>query len=486
MFSLYISPTKFTLLELTPASEGKFTLSRVHEGDLPHQNLKDAQLIKPKEIAGAINKFIKEEDDLTLILPEAAYFTSRLTLPANSTEETVNATAFKQLGLSPDDFFSASKVIKKEAKEWFFIHIAVPKTYIMQYETLLSHLNTPASHVFPESVAAFPILKSAVKGNDVVAYLANPTSLIFVDSLGPISSNSLPDEENIEKEVIGAVNDFFKQTKEKVKSLVISSSLASHFNKLDVEMTPTSHLLEQKISSIAPQGMEGLSLDTLNPASLGLFLLDPTTTIDLLPQKSQPSTKPQIPLTEVLKSEAPPQTEAVPPLRTVSGAGRPGRNSMKTLLPVIGAFILGCLLTFGAMSLLGRGGSSPLVAEPTPTPEPSPTASPTPIAIDRSGLKVRILNGTKTAGLAAKMSDFLKGLGYESVTTGNAQTDTLVKSTLEVKEAKTDIAAGIAGDISPNIPGIEGKDTLDEDSDFDAIITLGQDFVASGSPTPTE
>lgn len=100
-------------------------------------------------------------------------------------------------------------------------------------------------------------------------------------------------------------------------------------------------------------------------------------------------------------------------LRSQDGGNRPALIAV--VLIVLLALGLG-----GWFILKGRGGTSPT---PAPTPQIEIIApSPTP-GIDRSQIKIEILNGTGTAGEAAFLKGKLTPLGYSDFALGNAPTE---------------------------------------------------------------
>jgi len=116
-----------------------------------------------------------------------------------------------------------------------------------------------------------------------------------------------------------------------------------------------------------------------------------------------------------------------------------------------------------------------ITATPSPTPfveapvESAPTPEPTP-EFDRSKYTLRILNGTKTAGLAASVSAKLKDLGYSVAKTGNASTS--AETTIKVKEDATGLFEQLAQDLSADFKAVAG-DALKDSDDVDAEVTLG-------------
>lgn len=95
--------------------------------------------------------------------------------------------------------------------------------------------------------------------------------------------------------------------------------------------------------------------------------------------------------------------------------------------------------------------SETAVATPTPatddrltavaTPEPTPTPSPTPSAapVDRSKIKVEVLNGTGTAGDAGLVKGILEDLEITEITVGNADEQEETETTVTYSD-KLDMA----------------------------------------------
>lgn len=128
-------------------------------------------------------------------------------------------------------------------------------------------------------------------------------------------------------------------------------------------------------------------------------------------------------------------------------------------------------------SLFGlRGNSAPLTTaisstSPKPTIQPSASSSASPTT-DKADLKIEVLNGTGTTGLAKKESDELSSLGYTSIDVGNAsQTNNQTIITLDDKvsqDQKDEIVTLMKKDFDPVV-----VKSATSASDYDVIITTG-------------
>jgi len=120
----------------------------------------------------------------------------------------------------------------------------------------------------------------------------------------------------------------------------------------------------------------------------------------------------------------------------------------------------------------------------TPTPTPEPTASPTPkpsanpvdkaTGLDRSKLNVLIQNGSGEAGVASKASDYLKGLGYDVASTGNADNYDYINVTIQVKADKSDYLALLKKDLGFNYTIGNTSSDLPDSSTEDALVIIGK------------
>jgi hypothetical protein len=182
-------------------------------------------------------------------------------------------------------------------------------------------------------------------------------------------------------------------------------------------------------------------------------------------------------------------------------------SKARIILIIIGIIILIALIAFAVIATGGKGeGEKELTptppppteaptptteASPTPsgkvTPSPTPKASPTPAkgtptptpkggsssVLDRSDLSVAVQNGSGTAGAATKASDALKKLGYDVVSSGNADNFDYTDVTIQVKGTKKAYLQQLKDDLSDDYT--IGSATSDyTGTDADALIIIGK------------
>jgi len=144
-----------------------------------------------------------------------------------------------------------------------------------------------------------------------------------------------------------------------------------------------------------------------------------------------------------------------------------------------------------------------LTITPSPTEYEFPTDTPTPIAsptatlkkvtpttkptekpvtdsvdktsgLDRSALNVEVQNGSGEAGVAAKGSDTLKGLGYKVVATGNADNFDYQDVTIQVKSTKSNYLALLKKDLGFSYTIGTTSADLASSSTADALVIIGK------------
>lgn len=113
---------------------------------------------------------------------------------------------------------------------------------------------------------------------------------------------------------------------------------------------------------------------------------------------------------------------------------------------------------------------------PTPTPTPKPSVNPVDktTGLDRSKLNVVIQNGSGEAGVASKASDYLKGLGYNVSSTGNADNYNYTNVFIKVKPDKSDFLGLLKKDLGFNYTIGTTSADLSSSSLEDALVIIGK------------
>lgn len=136
-------------------------------------------------------------------------------------------------------------------------------------------------------------------------------------------------------------------------------------------------------------------------------------------------------------------------------------------------------------------------ANPTPTPDTSmedqlPTEEPTEAMADISSFKVKVLNGTAVAGLAAKLQTDLEGAGFTVSDTGNAANKNFTAVEIQSKTSvPKEVITKLKEQLTKSSYTVGTEKALDDGDEDDIIVIIGTsskptEATAKATPTPTE
>ena len=286
-----------------------------------------------------------------------------------------------------------------------------------------------------------------------------------------------------------------------------------------VNLTPPETTGEVKPKMIFAPEVEQAAGGPVEPAAVTGAVTEPAAVI----QPTQPEVKPEQPETEV-KPEQPevkpeqkaaaakpevPAGELARSIDTLAKIVDPGKPAEQTegVTPAAGgkdggekkgsglglgvalAFVIGFGLGIIAGYVLwGRFviGGIPVMVENEQVMDkqaslsPTPEVSPTPIAgLKRTEIKIKVLNGTGSKGVAAAGKEYLEGLGYADVATGNAKRSDYTKTEVVLGKDKAAYWSLLKEDLAKKYTLADGFTTDDEllaaSGGYDALVIIGEE-----------
>ena len=117
-----------------------------------------------------------------------------------------------------------------------------------------------------------------------------------------------------------------------------------------------------------------------------------------------------------------------------------------------------------------------LTSKPTSSPTPKPTSNPvdSSTGLDRSKLSVTVQNGSGQAGVAGTGSNFLKQLGYNVTSTGNADNFDYTNVSVSVKNSESEYLNLIKKDLEKGYSVASTSANLDNGFSSDALVIIGK------------
>jgi hypothetical protein len=154
-----------------------------------------------------------------------------------------------------------------------------------------------------------------------------------------------------------------------------------------------------------------------------------------------------------------------------------GQRKKVSWLSIVELLMIPGLVVWLGMALRGQQTNTlqptPTLSQIEPTSVPSPTTEPIVTQpLDVATLKVLILNGSGKTGEASKMMDYLKGLGYLNVDTGNATEAASAGITIEASDT---IGQRVVDDLEEGYTTAQVKIKNGENFDYDVVVIIGRE-----------
>lgn len=153
-------------------------------------------------------------------------------------------------------------------------------------------------------------------------------------------------------------------------------------------------------------------------------------------------------------------------------------SSSTGILWIATAFFFIITAAFGGVYLSKNGTEDVLSLVPkAPSPTTAPTEQPTPTAaeVDKKEYEIKVLNGSGTAGLAAKAKESLEEAGFSVSSVGNADTQDYSKTIIQSKKSvKKEFIAALEEELGKTYKLGENATQQDSEKD-DIVVTLGKD-----------
>lgn len=200
----------------------------------------------------------------------------------------------------------------------------------------------------------------------------------------------------------------------------------------------------------------------------------------IIPEDVVSAPKPPLNLVNRQKEEEPMESITPPPAKSNA---RLIAVIVTVMVVLIGMVVGGFFVYQNAMNeantapevIVNEPTSDPLqVVEPVPTIEATDSAATDgEVAFDVSELAVQVLNGSGIPGAAGEVSSLLEDSEITDIDTGNADNYDYEETVIQVKSGEDGVYEFILTTLQSDYTVIQGED-LDDDSEYDVIITVGQ------------
>lgn len=437
--------------------------------------LDKGKVINPDLLASAIKEALSSssekisDNQITLILPQEAFYFVRTQVPLDIAPSAMNSfisdKARSIFPVDPTDCLT-STFIRGTDKEKIISFFGISKDIYQDYFQALSLIDLKIQAVLPETLSYFKLFEKTLRSEkkETILYInleKNSLSGYLYDSYGLLNDKKISvdytEEIKIEEVIKNKVEELQKDNF-KLNRLILSGEPSDKIRQdtftkvVGVWTNPLKRIVpnfyEEYIKLLVVEGKKPFPLLTFDVCFGAFIFSSENKDFSFFRNgfKSSINKSPSIKL----------------------------NLPKKSVLLFIGSFILSFLL-FLAFSKIKLPKIPNLNMEkPTPTAVPTATATPTP-SFKKEGLKIKVLNGSGTAGKASEMKDILTKKGYGEIITGNADNYDYVTTEVQIKKTFSQASSMLKTDLKDYLSTFK-QSNLDASSTADLIIIIGTDF----------
>ncbi|MFH0979674.1 MAG: LytR C-terminal domain-containing protein [Candidatus Roizmanbacteria bacterium] len=422
-----------------------------------------------KEVVTSPSKATSDNQTF-LILPQEAFYYFRTEVPSDiaptALDSFITDKARTKLPILPDDLIGDS-FIKESDGQKVVAYFGLDKESYENYRQTLSLIDLKIVSILPDSLAYFKLFEKTLRPEkkEMILYTILDKDSIngyLFDNFGLLEEKKLSvklDEENKAETVLKEKAEALKNDKKKLNRIIISGPGSDKIRQ--DTFTKSVGVWTNPLKRIVPTFYESylkmLVVDNNKPFPLlnldvcfGAFIFNQEEKFSLMKNGYKVKGKKSFSL----------PTLSLP---------------KREIFLFIGSFAL----SFGLFLLISNFKSIKLpsfkknsIVAPSPTSAPSPTPTP---SFKKEELKIKVLNGSGTAGKASEMKDVLKDKGYQEIITDNADNYDYVKTELQVKKSKIQAFGMIKTDLKDYLTSFK-ETSLDEKETPDVVIIIGTDF----------
>lgn len=425
-----------------------------------------------KEIVTSDQLKKSNDNQITLILPQETFFYFRTEVPSDIAPTALNSfisdKARSLLPVLPEDLISDS-FYKETVGQKVVTFFGLNKETFEDFRQALTLIDLKISAILPETLAYFKLFEKTLRNEkkETIFYVnlkEDSLSGYLFDNFGLLDEKrftmTLTKEDKVEKILKEKVEALIQQGK-KLNRIILSGNGSENIRQdtftksVGVWTNPLKRIVptfyEAYLKMLVVDGSKPFPILSLD-VCFGAFIFSREEKFSFVKGGNFAKNGKSLSLPKI-------------------------NLPKKEILLFVGSFIV----SFGLFLLISNIKSiklpsfktpSPLVTKPSPSV--IPTATPTP-SFKKEDLKIKVLNGSGTAGKASEMKEILKKAGYQEIITDNADNFDYTVTELQVKKSKSQAGAMIKEDLKDYIKTFK-ETVLAENQTPDVVIIFGTDF----------
>lgn len=461
-------------------AEKKFSVQLLKAGKVAHTDIVASAI---KEVVSHLTGGAAKEKQISLILPQEAFFFSRSEVPSDMAPAAVTSfmkeKARSVLPAHLDNVYFDFVGAENETKRIVSLY-AIEQSTVQGYKDTLQLVDMQLAALLPDTLSYYKLFEKTLRRGKIEhilygSYEEDLISAYLFDSFGLLEKESfsakLVSGKGVE-EPLKKIGAEYEEKHLKINRLILSGTLSDSvrqdtFTKdVGIWTNPLKrilpHFYAEYLKMLVPIDNSPFPILQFDVCFGALIFSVENKGFSLLKNMFSPSLA-------VMGQSIQKRSFSMPAFRI-------SKEVMLFIASFAGSFLIFTLLTQSPAGFNMRLPNFMAKAKPTPVPTAIPLPSPTPTPeIKKDTIKVKILNGSGTPGKAGDVKTVLKEKGYQDIVTGNADTFDFEITEIAVKKGSEHIASLVKSEIADYAK--DAKITLLGDKETaDVVVTVGKDF----------
>lgn len=480
MLYLYLENRQIKILSTKKALLGQQEVSffnkRLEVDLLAEGKVTNVDFLASAVKEGLTSLGVNHDRNIFLILPQESFSFLKADVPTDIATSAVKSFVYDKarssLKIDIENCF-CDYYVRESENQKHISFFAIEHSLLEKYLEALSLLHLKLISVLPETLAFFKLfektLRKEKKENMLYAYYEKGlVSGYLFDSIGLVHEKKwmekLESDNSIEKVLKTKIQEY---DKEGIKlNRIILSGPESESIRQDT-FTKNVGAWTNPLKRIIPNFYEDYVKQLITPSkqTFPILLYDVCFGAFIFSQENKEF--------QILKK----------PLKSLSKSGLAMPKlaiNKKDITIFLFSLVVSFLVFFGVSKMINSdfklNFSLPKFEKEKPTPTPKKAEEPTPEPkVDKEKLRIKVLNGSGTAGRASEVKSLLSEKGYQEILTGNAASFDYKTTVIQAKKDAQDAVAVLKKDLEDSVksPKVE---TLKDDETADVIIIIGSDF----------
>ena len=460
--------------------EKKFSVQLLKAGKVAHTDIVASAI---KEVISHLTGGATKEKQISLILPQEAFYFFRSEVPNDMAPQAI-ASFMKEKARSVlpahlDNVYYDFVGAENETKRLVSLY-AVEESTVQGYKDTLQLVDMQLVALLPDTLSYYKLFEKTLRKGKIEhilygLYEEDSISAYLYDSFGLLEKDSFSAKLELGKGVeapLKKIGAEYEERHQKINRLILSGSLSDivrqdTFTKdVGIWTNPLKrilpHFYADYLKMLVPIDTNPFPILQFDVCFGALIFTIENKGFSLLKNTFSPSLA-------IMNHSVSKKNFIMPSIRF-------SKEIALFIVSFAGSFFIFTLLTQSPAGFNMRLPNFMAKAKPTATPTsiPSPTLIPTP-EIKKDILKLKILNGSGTAGKASEVKSVMKEKGYQDIVTDNAATFDYKITEIAVKKGNEHVASLIKTELADYTPNAKIMVLADKEQ-ADVVITIGTDF----------